>query len=146
MVLCHDTEITLSQMKKAVKHTDNQTVRQEIATTYIELGRLLESRGHRDTANVFFKKSEKWGGNPHTYMRPSKLLGPDLNGPTTKNVREAPADTPAVPPTHPQGAQIKQLQDIATIAPHIFPENVNPPTTIYKLPEADEHLTSTPQL
>ncbi|KAI8348104.1 hypothetical protein B0O80DRAFT_429814 [Mortierella sp. GBAus27b] len=146
LVLCHDTEVTLSQAKKAARHTEDQILRLEIASTYIELGRLLESQGHRDTAHVFFKKSEKWGGNPHTYVRPSKLSASEYTAPTAKDIPGAHVDTPAIPPTLPSVTPTKRIQDIAIIAHHIFPANVVPPTTIYKLPEADEHLTSTPQL
>jgi hypothetical protein len=61
LVLCHDTEVTLSQAKKAVKHDKNQTVTEGIAIAYIGLGKLLESSGHVRGAEASFKKAEKLG-------------------------------------------------------------------------------------
>jgi hypothetical protein len=61
LVLCHDTEVSLFQAKKAAKHGDDQAVRQSIATGYIGLGRVLEIRGHRSEAQAIYKKAEKLG-------------------------------------------------------------------------------------
>jgi hypothetical protein len=61
LVLCHDTEVSLSQVKRAAKHTDDKAIRDGIATIYIKLGDLLDTQGHRDEAQAFYKKSEKWG-------------------------------------------------------------------------------------
>ena len=61
LVLCHDTEVSLSQAKKAVKRSENQAVVSGIAAAYIDLGKLLERRGHGTEAQVSFKKAEKLG-------------------------------------------------------------------------------------
>jgi hypothetical protein len=61
LVLCHDTEVSLSQAKKAIKHAENQPLVSEIATVYIELGRLLERRGHGTEAQASYKKAKKLG-------------------------------------------------------------------------------------
>jgi len=62
LVLCHDTEVSLSQAKRAGKHVEDKAMHQGIATVYIELGDLLlDSHGHQDEAQAFYKKSEKWG-------------------------------------------------------------------------------------
>jgi hypothetical protein len=61
LVLCHDTEVSISQVKKAAKHIDDKPVREGIATVYVGLGKLLESQGQRHEAQAFYKKSEKWG-------------------------------------------------------------------------------------
>jgi len=61
LVLCHDTEVSLLQAKKSVKHDKNPTVTEGIATAYIGLGKLLESRGHDIGAQASFKKAEKLG-------------------------------------------------------------------------------------
>jgi hypothetical protein len=61
LVLCHDTEVSLSQVKRAVKHAENQNLREGIAAAYIDLGNLLDSHDHRTEAQAFYKKSEKWG-------------------------------------------------------------------------------------
>jgi hypothetical protein len=61
LVLCHDTEVSLSQVRKSVKHDKNPTVIQGVATAYIGLGKLLENRGHVGSAQASFKKAEKLG-------------------------------------------------------------------------------------
>jgi hypothetical protein len=61
LVLCHGTEVSLYQAKKSVKHGKDQTVAKRIATAYIGLGKVLESRGHVGGAEASFKKAEKLG-------------------------------------------------------------------------------------
>jgi hypothetical protein len=61
LVLCHDTEISLSQVKRAAKHADDKVIRDDIANVYIGLAELLGSQGLRVEAQSFFKKSEKFG-------------------------------------------------------------------------------------
>jgi hypothetical protein len=61
LILCHDTEVSLYQAKKSVENDKNQTVTKGIATAYIGLGKLLESRGHVKGAQASFKKAEKLG-------------------------------------------------------------------------------------
>lgn len=61
LVLCHDTEVSLSQAKKAVKQAEAQTMIQGIATAYIGLGKLLESLNHASEAQASFKRAEKLG-------------------------------------------------------------------------------------
>jgi len=61
LVLCHDTEVSLSQAKKAAKHVGNQTVIGRIAAAYVGLGKLLATRGHVSGAQASFKKAEKLG-------------------------------------------------------------------------------------
>jgi hypothetical protein len=61
LVLCHDTEVSLSHVKKAAKNSRDKGMDGRIATVYIGLGDLLNSYGHRDEAKAFYKKSEKWG-------------------------------------------------------------------------------------
>lgn len=61
LVLCHDTEVALSQAKKAAKRTDDQSLCQGIAIAYIGLGKELENRGRGNEAQTSFKKAEKLG-------------------------------------------------------------------------------------
>jgi hypothetical protein len=61
LVLCHDTEVSLSHVKRAAKHTEDKAMREGIAMVYIGLGELLNNQGHQDEAKAFYKKSEKWG-------------------------------------------------------------------------------------
>jgi hypothetical protein len=61
MVLCRDTEVSLTLVKRAAKRTEDKAMRERIATVYIGLGDLLSSQGHGAEAKAFYKKSEKWG-------------------------------------------------------------------------------------
>jgi hypothetical protein len=61
LVLCHDTEVSLAHVKRAAKHTEDKIMHERIATVYIGLGELLDSKGHQSEAKAFHKKSEKWG-------------------------------------------------------------------------------------
>jgi hypothetical protein len=61
LVLCHDTEVSLSQVKRSAKHTEDTTVHEGIAAIYIGLGELLTSQGCKSEAQAFYKKSVKWG-------------------------------------------------------------------------------------
>jgi len=61
LVLCHDTEVSLTHVKKAAKRVEHGDMRSRIATVYANLSDLLDSQGHRAEAHVFHRKSEKWG-------------------------------------------------------------------------------------
>ncbi|KAI8356337.1 hypothetical protein B0O80DRAFT_425208 [Mortierella sp. GBAus27b] len=61
LTLCHDTEVTLSQAKSGSKSTDHHPLRESIANAYIELGRLLDGRGHCKEAQASYKKADKMG-------------------------------------------------------------------------------------
>jgi hypothetical protein len=61
LVLCHDTEVALSQAKKAAKRSKDQVVLHGIATAYMELGRELDNRGRGGEAKEWYKKAEKGG-------------------------------------------------------------------------------------
>ena len=61
LVLCHDTEVSLSQAKKAVRRTGDQEAIKDIAAVYIKLGKLLERRGYGNGAQTSYKKAVKLG-------------------------------------------------------------------------------------
>jgi hypothetical protein len=61
LVLCHDTELSLSQVKGAAKNTSDAYMREGIAALYIELGQFLDTHGRVNEAQAFYKKSIKWG-------------------------------------------------------------------------------------
>ncbi|KAF9985482.1 hypothetical protein BGZ65_010710 [Modicella reniformis] len=61
LVLCHDTEVALKQAKRNAKSNVDQTLREEVANAYIELGMVLHNRGHSNEAQVSYKKAEKLG-------------------------------------------------------------------------------------
>ncbi|KAF9998306.1 hypothetical protein BGZ65_006202, partial [Modicella reniformis] len=85
LVPCHDTEVALGYVKEPaenveepadkveepaedveepaedpVENVEDQSLYERIASTFIGLGRLLDSQGYRDEALAFYKKSEKW--------------------------------------------------------------------------------------
>ncbi|GLR01615.1 hypothetical protein GCM10007934_14270 [Mycoavidus cysteinexigens] len=70
LVLCDDTEASLSQMKKAVRKAQapqtiaDQTLRDKIAEIYFEHGKVLDDLGHKEKAQASYKKAEKWGYVP----------------------------------------------------------------------------------
>ncbi|KAG0220037.1 hypothetical protein BGX31_011102 [Mortierella sp. GBA43] len=126
LVLYHDIEVSLSLAKKASKNAGNQSLRARIATMYVELGNLLYHSGHRTEAKTSYKKAEKLGlqvKEPGQGVPPQRP-GSSVNTPTMNNV----------------------CRDIATIPSHIFPWNVYPSVTEFKLLEADERPINTPQL
>jgi hypothetical protein len=61
LALCHETEITLFQAKKAAKRSEDKNGRRGIALTYIGLGKVLESHKHSTEAAEIYKKAEKLG-------------------------------------------------------------------------------------
>jgi hypothetical protein len=68
LVLCHEAEAALSQAKSASKklHTQSgdaeyQAMRDDMATAYVDLNKLLERQGHPDAAHAIMKKAVKWG-------------------------------------------------------------------------------------
>lgn len=62
LVFCHDTEVTLSQAKRIVNNnSDDKTLREGIATAYVNLGQLLHTRGHFREAQASYKKAERMG-------------------------------------------------------------------------------------
>lgn len=63
LILCHDTEISLSQAKKAVSRRaeDHDAVVQGIAAAYVTLSALLEKRGRSNEAKAINKKASKLG-------------------------------------------------------------------------------------
>jgi hypothetical protein len=61
LTLCHDTEVSLSQAKKASKRFKVQVVREGIVTAYEKLARLLDSHDHHEEAQSFYKKAEELG-------------------------------------------------------------------------------------
>jgi len=61
LVLCHDTEASLSEAKKAARRTGDQSTIERIASTYFGLGDLLKNWGYHNHAQVSYKKAEKLG-------------------------------------------------------------------------------------
>ncbi|KAF9355422.1 hypothetical protein BGX34_010487 [Mortierella sp. NVP85] len=132
LVLCHDTEVTLSRATKAVKRTEDQATVRNIGTAYIELGELLEKRGHATEADVSYKKAAKLG-----VVRQPKVAQPSATEPE-------PSKPISITSTPLEGSGTNE--NTSMIPARIFKENVRLPTIESELPEADERLKDTPQL
>ncbi|KAF9970673.1 hypothetical protein BGZ65_010956, partial [Modicella reniformis] len=146
LVLCHDTEVSLTYVKKAAKNVEDQTLCERIAATFIGLSRLLDSKGYRDEGLAFYKKSEKWVVHVKDPGQSTPSSYPNSIVLSNNDTLHSTADTSAVGLSSTPANQLKHRRDIVTLAPHIFAENVRPPAVEFKLPEPDERLTNTPQL
>ncbi|KAK3807581.1 MAG: hypothetical protein J3Q66DRAFT_444698 [Benniella sp.] len=144
-VLCHDTDVALSQAKKAAKRVKDQNVLHGVAVAYIGLGRQLENHGRKSEAHEIYKKAAKWGVKVENYIPPAQTPDPKKSEISTATTMDPPPDTSSVTVTS-EKKKKRQGQFTATIPDHIFDENVRPPTVPAKLPEPDERLISTPQL
>jgi hypothetical protein len=56
-----DPDIRLVHVKKAAKRNDDKAMHERIGAAYIDLGDLLDTNGHQEEAQAFYKKSLKWG-------------------------------------------------------------------------------------
>ncbi|KAF9344458.1 hypothetical protein BGX34_005652, partial [Mortierella sp. NVP85] len=150
LVLCHDTEVSLYQAKKAIKHAENQSLVEGIATTYFGLGKLLERRGHSAGAQASFKKAEKLGVSYHD---PAEQVKSSRSSSIMRSIKDTFHSSGS---THSFGSvrhstvpivtpQI-QRRDAANIPSYIFAKNVTPLVADSKLPDSDERLNSTLQL
>ncbi|KAF9352827.1 hypothetical protein BGX34_011945 [Mortierella sp. NVP85] len=144
LVLCHETKVALSQAKSAdrkypahPKDTGYQSLRDGVATAYIDLGKLLEKQGYQDEAQAIYKKAEKWGGSSQDlgrFARSSNLGGA---------VQKVQSTSTAVGDSQVVGS----MHDVAKVPAHIFPGDIPLPTIDYKLlPEPEGRLNSTRQL
>ncbi|KAK3809441.1 MAG: WD40-repeat-containing domain protein [Benniella sp.] len=137
LVLCHDTEMSLSQAKKSIKRAEDQDVVMKIATAYIDLGNLLENQGHPNEAKASYKKAEKLGVNAQGTGRfrfASRLSS------ITSSVKESSFYAGSLSDQH------KQQRNTTTVPAHIFARDEHPPVIEYHLPGSDERLTNTQQL
>ncbi|KAK3805029.1 MAG: hypothetical protein J3Q66DRAFT_407918 [Benniella sp.] len=180
LVLCHDTEVSLSQVKKASKGIDVQVMREGVATAYDKLGRLLDRHGRRDEAQAFYKKAGKLGVprniSENTLGRRAETTSEKIDRNISRKMSEQeepdrssemqPVQTPdsntsnqpvqvfSDPISTPNSATPSallaagEMQDhgITRVSQAIFAKNVRPPAIELKLPEADERLSTSPQL
>ncbi|KAI8599573.1 hypothetical protein EDD21DRAFT_355337 [Dissophora ornata] len=65
---CSDAQTALDRIRTSVRKAlvssvsvEDRAIRNEIASTYFELGELLGNLKHRDKAQTCYKNSEKWG-------------------------------------------------------------------------------------
>ncbi|KAI8600494.1 hypothetical protein EDD21DRAFT_405190 [Dissophora ornata] len=68
LTYCNDAQAALARIRTSVRKAlvlsvgvEDQAIRNEIASTYFELGELLVNLKHRDKAQTCYKNSEKWG-------------------------------------------------------------------------------------
>ncbi|KAK3823288.1 MAG: WD40-repeat-containing domain protein [Benniella sp.] len=150
LVFCHEAEVSLLRAKKVAKHNKDQTTIEGIARAYIYLSKLLDKFGRSTEAEAIRKKVEKLGtrtrgniretGRSGTFPRTSSFVHP-FKIPFL-SARKSRTPDPYLPPP---GKRIQPLHDVVFPA-QIFPENVRPFTTEFKLSEKDEKLDSTQQL
>ncbi|KAF9344314.1 hypothetical protein BGX34_005788, partial [Mortierella sp. NVP85] len=144
LVLCHDTELSLSQVKRVAKHTDDSTMREGIAALYNGLGELLDTQGRKNEAQAFYKKSVKWGGCVHESSRSTHPSRPISLVGSIKGTVHSSADTSVGKPL--SQSLHKQSPDAVKMAKGVFPRNVRPPTIQFNPPEPDSRLSDTHQL
>ncbi|KAK3819619.1 MAG: WD40-repeat-containing domain protein [Benniella sp.] len=153
LVLCHDAEVSLSQVKRVAKHTKDKDMREGIASIYDGLGDLLDNQGCGSEAQAFYNKSAKWShrvpgsgqSSRSTSLRSS--LKNVLHSRSTSTA-ETPADK-TLPLSSAQSPHKQQQQerDLAVFLPaDVFPTNVRPPTVAFNPPEQDARLNDTIQL
>ncbi|KAF9929450.1 hypothetical protein BGZ65_005793, partial [Modicella reniformis] len=132
LVLYKEAEMVLARMKQftmaGLPRTDcnqDQSIREGIANAVSELDKM-------STSSCFWDKLQ-------TRCKKVKNLGEMqlADGAITENVI-------AMDSTFMRS--LDQHGDIATLAPHIFGENKQPPVTGFRLPEPDERLQGTSQL
>ncbi|KAI8596072.1 hypothetical protein EDD21DRAFT_17012, partial [Dissophora ornata] len=68
LTFCNEAQTALARIRTSVRKTlvssvsvEDRAIRNEIASTYFELGELLGNLKHRDKAQTCYKNSEKWG-------------------------------------------------------------------------------------
>ncbi|KAF9358853.1 hypothetical protein BGX34_008687 [Mortierella sp. NVP85] len=147
LVLCHDTEVSLSQLKKTAKNTEDNAMRGAIANAYIELGKVLDGRGHDLEAKGFYKKAVKLGTNVQNQVQFIRSSASNNIIPSARGKADPTMDTlpDQLSPDLFQRMH-KPTNKIATIPPHIFAENMVPHTVVSMMPEPDGFLSNTFQL
>ncbi|KAG0348636.1 hypothetical protein BGZ54_004563, partial [Gamsiella multidivaricata] len=152
---CSDAEAALSRMKRATKKTlaspqsgVDQTLRDGIASAYLEHGKLLNNLGHSEMAQTSYKKAAKWGHIQDINQRSLDSSRPGNN--KTSSIHRtlvSPISLSATPRlSSPPGSSGPHHRGIAQIPSGIFLQNVAKPVAKYDLPKSDERIASTPQL
>ncbi|KAG0209410.1 hypothetical protein BGX31_002131, partial [Mortierella sp. GBA43] len=104
MVLCHDTEVLLSQAKKAAKHSRDNDVQDGVAAAYVDLGLLLHRHHYENEAQVSFEKARKMGAQACDLdllaQHQQSRFGSALN--SNKGVLDSVDDAPVTSPSPPQ--------------------------------------------
>lgn len=146
LVLCHDTEASLSLIERATKNTDDIAIHKDIAAVYAGLGDLLSNQGHHEEAQAFYQKSEEWGGLPYDQSRPKHHSRSTCTAQSAKSTPHSSTDRQFVQSPRSPASPHKQGIHSATLPQDIFPANVRPPTIDFRPPEPNTHLMDTFQL
>ncbi|KAI8601142.1 hypothetical protein EDD21DRAFT_404690, partial [Dissophora ornata] len=138
LAFCNDAETALARIKTSVRKAyvsssrpQDRTLCNEIATTYSELGELLDSLGRRSKAQASYNNEEKWGGRAQLPGQ-SSSRSDNVNSLSDASLVVEPAAylsvIHAVPPPPPRSLiQDSSSRDIATIPPHIFAKDMDQP-------------------
>ncbi|KAI8594209.1 hypothetical protein EDD21DRAFT_449538, partial [Dissophora ornata] len=153
LTYCNESQKALGRIRTSVKKAlvssvsvEDRVICNEIASTYFQLGKLLENLKHRDEAQTCYKKSEKWGGRAQepgqSPSLPNHVVSPPDPDPTVDlsalNLLPTPPHLPLIQET--------PSRNIAIIPEHIFAKDMHQPAGINKLPKADDRLKNTSQL
>ncbi|KAK3824922.1 MAG: WD40-repeat-containing domain protein [Benniella sp.] len=147
LVFCYDAELTLSSLKKAARNTLKQTVREEIADVYTDLGNLMDSLGNRREARDFHKKAEVWRGRASEPTVPALVRSNSAPQPANVGLPSTPAarvNSPIIKPP-PRLSRFRGI-GVATSLQHIFSRNLGPPAIGFKPLEPDARLEGIRQL
>ncbi|KAI8598161.1 hypothetical protein EDD21DRAFT_407049, partial [Dissophora ornata] len=153
LTYCIESQKALGRIRTSVRKAlvssvsvEDRAIRNEVASTYFQLGELLENLKHPDKAQTCYKNSEKWGG---------RIQEPGQSPSLPNHVASPPAPDLAVDlsalnllPTPPRLPLIQETpsRNIAIIPAHIFAKDMHQPPDINKLPKVDERFKSTSQL
>ncbi|KAK3821635.1 MAG: WD40-repeat-containing domain protein [Benniella sp.] len=141
LILCCDTEFSLSEAKEAAKHVKNQTVIRGIARAYIELEKLREGLRHTQAGDL--RGDIHASGQPTTSLRAGSIA----QAINTINYTLQPTASPnAVVSGEWTLLNHQQGRKASPFPAHIFAENVRPPVNQFKLPKTDERLNNTSEL
>ncbi|KAF9354873.1 hypothetical protein BGX26_007258 [Mortierella sp. AD094] len=153
LALCNDANDLLSNMKRAIKKSQtpqgvsDQTLRDEVAIVYFELGKVLESFGDRSKAQVSYKKVAEWGGR---IQEPGRLILSKGLYKDPHSVKDTSSLSVSLPDTQssspPLLSQVSPVSNADIAPPQIFAEDMHLPVIACKLPKAGETLRDTAQL
>ncbi|KAF9984884.1 hypothetical protein BGZ65_012345, partial [Modicella reniformis] len=124
-VLCNNAESALSWVETFAywnyKHAGDQSLNKKIYDAFTELGVLQEQLGQRERASASHTTVKKYGKRVSVQDQSTLSSEVDRDVPSTRD-------------------------DIATLPPHIFVEDIGPPVINIKLPKAEDRLENTLQL
>ncbi|KAK3828314.1 MAG: hypothetical protein J3Q66DRAFT_394610 [Benniella sp.] len=149
LVLCHATEVSLSQAKRTAKHADDPTLKDGIVNAYIGLGKLLHDRGRHVDAQASFKKAQKLGAQLQSTGQPAKctchchaddamFIGKSMSPPVTDSLVANPSALP--PSTLPSVSELTQNTEIPVTPEHTLTTNTRPLDLGLNPPEPDTNI------